>query len=68
LLMATVVVSAHGDMNLSPVTSPKTESARGVSEERGVDDILKSAQLREGEDYTILTIRDHSIDELITKK
>ena len=48
-------------------STPKTESAKGVSEERGVDDMLKSAQLREGEDYTILTIRDHSIDELATK-
>lgn len=48
-------------------STPKTESAGGESEERGVDDMLKSAQLREGEDYTILTIRDHSIDELKLK-
>lgn len=30
--------------------------------------MLKSSQLKEGEDYTIMKIRDHSIDELVTKK
>jgi len=49
-------------------STPKAESDNGVSEERGVEDMLKSSQLKEGEDYTIMKIRDHSIDELVTKK
>lgn len=49
-------------------STPKTESDQTASEVRGVEDMLRSAQLKEGENYTILTIRDHSIDELITKK
>lgn len=48
-------------------STPKTESDQAASEVRGVEDMLRSAQLREGDDYTILTIRDHSIDELKLK-
>lgn len=48
-------------------STPKAESDNGVSEERGIEDMLKSSLLKEGEDYTIMKIRDHSIDELVMK-
>ncbi len=45
-------------------STPKTESDQAASEVRGVEDMLRSAQLKEGDDYTILTFDDHSIEEL----
>lgn len=45
-------------------STPKTESDQAASEVRGVEDMLKSAQLKERDDYTILTFEDHSIEEL----
>ncbi len=45
-------------------STPKTESANGSQVERSIEDILKTANLKENEDYLIQKIDDHSIDAL----
>lgn len=45
-------------------STPKTEVADGSQVERGIEDMLRTANLKENEDYCIQKIDDHSIDEL----
>lgn len=45
-------------------STPKTEGADGNQQERGIEDMLVTANLKEGEDYSIQKICDHSIDVL----
>ena len=49
-------------------STPKTEVTDGVQEERGIEDMLKTANLIENEDYLIHKIHDHSIDVLNLEK
>lgn len=45
-------------------STPKTEGVNGDQVERGIEDMLNTANLKEGVDYTIRRIQDHSIDAL----
>ena len=45
-------------------STPKTEGTDGVQVERGIEDMLKTANLKEKVDYHIQRITDHSIDAL----
>lgn len=45
-------------------STPKTEGTDGAQVERSIEDMLKTANLKENEDYHIQRIMDHSIDAL----
>lgn len=49
-------------------STPKTEGANGAQVERGIEDMLKTANLKENEDYHIQKINDHSIDVLALER
>ena len=45
-------------------STPKTEGSNDTQVERSIEDMLKTANLKENEDYNIQRIMDHSIDAL----
>ena len=45
-------------------STPKTEGSNDTQVERSIEDMLKTTNLKENEDYNIQRIMDHSIDAL----